>query len=141
MSQQQPLGEVAYLAETAYPGEFAYAFLGAQGNDFKIGFKDDVPPEIVAALSKTGLSSSIEEHVGFTQADYEDATRSVIREFDGLAAPEVQFVVGPTPEISVGSITVTVHGGSEGTLAEAKRVFDSLTAPVPFELIWGRTVD
>lgn len=137
LSQQQPLGEVAYLAETSYPEQFAYAFFGTQGTDFKIGFKDDVPPEIIAALSKTGLSYSIDEHVGFTQSDYEDATASVIREFDVLAAPDVQFVVGPTPEISVGSITVTVHGGSEETIAEAKRIFDSLTAPRPFELTWG----
>ncbi|MFT4136165.1 hypothetical protein [Microbacterium sp.] len=137
MTQQQPLGEVAYLAETSYPDDFAYAFFGAQGSAFTIGFKSDVPPGIVAELSKTGLSYSIDEHVGFTQSDYEDATSSIIHEFDELAAPAVQFVVRPTPEMSVGSITVTVHGGSEGTIAEAKRIFDSLTTPRPFETIWG----
>ena len=69
--------------ETSYPDDFAYAFFGTQGSDFTIGFKDDVPAEIVGALSKTGLSYSIDEHVGFTQSDYENATASVIREFDG----------------------------------------------------------
>lgn len=137
LAEQQPLAEVASLAETTWPGDFAYAYFGTPGRDFRIGFAERAPAEVIAALTKTGLRYTVEENAGFTRADYEEATADVVRALKGLAAPGTQLLVGPTPEVAVGSITVSMPGGTGESVARAKRLFDALTPPHPFVLVWA----
>jgi hypothetical protein len=88
MCFQAALASVAWDAETRFPDQFTSAMFTDDGNrTLELGFADQAPAEIVAALDATGRPYRIVEGIGFTQTQWQSESEELVQRLRTILGP------------------------------------------------------
>lgn len=89
------------------------------------------------ALDATGLPYVIEENIGFNEADYQCEGAVVGERLKSIVSPNTQFMVGPSPELGTGTITVRLMLTDDSAAGRAATLLSELTVAPPFSVLLG----